>query len=73
MALQFTLDESMDPDLEIPSWIPDPNLKPLQPLYVDGWASLHVNMILAQAKGTSSIVIGIKIIKKSSILISYFD
>ena len=28
----------MDPDLEIPS------LKPLQPLYVDSWASLHVNI-----------------------------
>ena len=35
----------MDPDLEIPSRIQDPNLKPLQPLYVDSWASLHVNMI----------------------------
>ena len=34
----------MDPDLDIPSRIQDPNLKPLQPLYVDGWASLHVNM-----------------------------
>ena len=36
----------MYPDLEIqfPSRIQDPNLKPLQPLYVDGWASLHVNM-----------------------------
>ena len=36
-----TLDESMDPNLEIPSRIQDPSLKPL---YVDSWASLHVNM-----------------------------
>ena len=35
----------MDPDLENPSRIQDPNLKPLQPLYVDSWASLHINMI----------------------------
>ena len=34
----------MDPDLEIPSRIQDPSLKPLQPLYVDSWASLHVNI-----------------------------
>ena len=26
------------------SRIQDPSLKPLQPLYVDIWASLHVNM-----------------------------
>ena len=55
MALQYTLekknyliqtlDESMDPDLEIPSRIQKPSLKPLQPFYVDIWASLHVNMI----------------------------
>ena len=37
-------DESMNPDLEIPSRIHDPSLKPVQPLYVDSWASLHVNM-----------------------------
>ena len=36
----------MDPDLEIPSRIQDPILKPLQPLYVDSWASLHLNMIV---------------------------
>ena len=35
----------MDPNLEIPSRIQDPTLKPLQPLYVDSLASLHVNMI----------------------------
>ena len=35
----------MDPDLEIPSRIQDPSLKPFQPLYVDSWASLHVNVI----------------------------
>ena len=35
----------MDPYLEIPSRIRDPSLQPLQPLYVDSWASLHVNMI----------------------------
>ena len=39
-------DESMDLDLEIHSRIKDPSLKPLQPLYVDSWAYLHVNMIL---------------------------
>ena len=31
-----TLDESMDPDLEIPSRIQDPSLKPLQPLLIVG-------------------------------------
>ena len=37
--LSYTdLNESMDPDLEIPIRIQDPSLKPLQPLYVDGWA-----------------------------------
>ena len=35
----------MDPDLEIPSRIQDPNL---QPLYVDSWASLHVNIIILE-------------------------
>ena len=35
----------MDPDLGISSRIQDPSLKPLQPLYVDSWASLHVNML----------------------------
>ena len=35
----------MDPDLEIPSRIQDPNLEPLQPLFVDSWASLYVTMI----------------------------
>ena len=52
MALQFTLEKQtnlyrpwMDPDLEIPSRIQDPSLKPLQPLYVVSWASLHVNII----------------------------
>ena len=38
-------DESMDPDLEIPGRIKDPSLKPLQPVYLDSWASLHVNTI----------------------------
>ena len=36
----------MDPDLDIPSRIQDPNLKPLHPLYVDSLASLHVNMTI---------------------------
>ena len=44
--LKQTLDESMDPDLEIPSRIQDPSMKPLQPLYVDIWASLLVNMTI---------------------------
>ena len=35
----------MDPDLEVTSQIKDPSLMPLQPLYVDSWASLHVNII----------------------------
>ena len=34
----------LDPDLEIPSRIQVPSLKPLQPLNVDSWTSLHVNM-----------------------------
>jgi len=37
----------MELDLEIPSRIQDPSLKPLQPIYVDSWASLHVNMIIS--------------------------
>ena len=40
----------MNPDLEIPSRILDPSLKPLQPLHVDSWASLHVIMILQNYK-----------------------
>ena len=44
--LNQTLDESMDPILEIPSRIQDPRLKPLQPLYVDSWVSLHVKITI---------------------------
>ena len=36
----------MDPDFEIPSRIQDPCLNPLQPLYVDIWAPIHVNIIV---------------------------
>ena len=36
----------MDPDLKIPSRIQDPSLKPL---YVDSWASLHVNKIISKS------------------------
>ena len=45
-------DESMDPDLAIPSRIQDPSLKPLQPLYVDSWASLHVSIIGKIGRGS---------------------
>ena len=30
------------------TWIQDPSLKPLQPLYVDSWASLHENIIISR-------------------------
>ena len=35
----------MDVDLDIPSRAQYPSLKPLQPLYVESWPSVHVNMI----------------------------
>ena len=42
-----TLDESMDPDLDIPSRIQDPSLKHLCVDSWAKWASRHVNINLA--------------------------
>ena len=50
----------MDTDLEIRSRIQDPSLTPLQPLYVDSWASLHVNMTNQKEQEAISIQLKIR-------------